>query len=162
MYQTNPNEERKNEFMKFRVETLPTYRLAYVRRVGPYGSANIEVMEKLKKWAKEKYLSAIIIAIQQDNPETTIPENCRFDACIVITEDYQMDDSICEGKLTGGKYLIYEVKHTAEDIQTAYAHIFPTLQSNGYQIDDKPILERYTEEMVNNHYCEICVPIKPL
>jgi len=148
--------------MMFKIETLPNYRLAYVRRVGQYGSANIEVMEKLKKWATEKNLSAIILAIQQDNPETTLPENCRFDACIVITEDYQMDDSICEGELAGGKYLIYEVKHTAEDIQKAYAHIFSTIQSNGYLIDNKPILERYTEDMVNNHYCEICIPVKPL
>lgn len=47
MYQTNINEEGKRESMKFKVETLPNYRIAYVRRVGSYGSANIEVMEKL-------------------------------------------------------------------------------------------------------------------
>lgn len=156
------NEERKKESMKFKVETLPNYRIAYVRRVGPYGPANIEVMEKLKKWAKDKNLlkSAILFAIPQDNPETTLPENCRFDACIVISKDYQMDDSIYEGELSGGKYLLYEVKHTAEDIQKAYADIFPSLQSNGYQIDNKPILEKYTGDMINNPYCEICVPIK--
>ncbi|MEH7239525.1 AraC family transcriptional regulator [Bacillus sp. JJ1562] len=147
--------------MKFYVERIPNYRIAYVRRVGPYGSANMEVMERLKKWAKERNLfkSAIIFAIPQDNPETTLPENCRFDACIVISQDYQTDDSICERELSGGKYLIFKVKHTAEDIQKAYAEIFPTLQNNGYQIDNKPIMERYTYEMVNNHYCEICVPV---
>ena len=147
--------------MKFKVEKIPNYRIAYVRRVGSYGSANIEVMEKLKKWAKKKNLlkSAILLAIPQDNPETTLPENCRFDACIVISEDSQMDDSICESELSGGKYLIYKVKHTAEDIEKAYAEIFPALQNNGYQIDNKPIMERYTYDMVNNHYCEICVPV---
>ncbi|NCG68295.1 DNA gyrase inhibitor [Bacillus coagulans] len=146
----------------FKVETLPNYRIAYVRRIGPYGNANFEVMEKLKKWAKERNLlkSAILFAIPQDNPETTLPENCRFDACIVISKDYQMDDSIYEGELSGGKYLLYEVKHTAEDIQKAYADIFPSLQSNGYQIDNKPILEKYTGDMINNPYCEIYVPIK--
>jgi len=150
--------------MKSKVETLPNYRIAYVRRVGPYGPANSEVMEKLKQWAKGKNLlkSAIILAIPQDNPETTLPENCRFDACIVISRDYQLDHSICESELSGGKYLIYEVKHTAEDIQKAYADIYPTLQSNGYQMDNKPILERYTGDVINNPYCEICVPVKPL
>ncbi|WP_100330429.1 AraC family transcriptional regulator [Bacillus xiapuensis] len=148
--------------MKFKVETLPNYRIAYVRRVGPYGSANFEVMEKLKKWAKNRNLlkSAILFAIPQDNPETTLPENCRFDASIVISKDYQLDDSIYEGELSSGKYLIYEVKHTAEDIQKAYADIFSSLQSNGYQIDDKPIMEKYTGDIINNPYCEICVPIK--
>lgn len=163
MYQTNINKERKKEFMKFKVKTLPNYRIAYVRRVGPYGPENIEVMEKLKEWAREKNLlkSAILLAIPQDNPETTLPENCRFDACIVISKDSQMDDSICESELSGGKYLIYEIKHTAEDIQKAYAEIFPSIQRFGYQIDNKPILERYTGDMVNNPYCEICVPVKP-
>ncbi|WP_273127113.1 AraC family transcriptional regulator [Bacillus weihaiensis] len=148
--------------MKFKVEILPNYRIAYVRRIGPYNNANFEVMEKLKKWAKERNLlkSAILFAIPQDNPETTLPENCRFDACIVISKDYKMDDSIYVGELSGGKYLIYEVKHTAEDIQKAYADIFPSIQSNGYQIDNKPILEKYTGDMINNPYCEICVPIK--
>ncbi|MGG2066827.1 AraC family transcriptional regulator [Bacillus sp. S14(2024)] len=150
--------------MNMKIETLPKYRIAYVRQVGPYGPANIQAMEKLKKWAEEKNLvkSAIILGIPQDNPETTPPENCRYDACIVIPKDYQMDDSICESELSGGKYVICRVKHTAEDIQKAWAEIFPALHSHGYQIDNKPILERYTAEMINNHYCEICVPVKPL
>ncbi len=36
--------------MKFKVETIPSYRIAYMRRVGPYGPANHTVMENLKKW----------------------------------------------------------------------------------------------------------------
>lgn len=150
--------------MNMKIETLPKYRIAYVRQVGPYGPANIQVMEKLKKWAKEKNLfkSAIILGIPQDNPETTLPENCRYDACIVIAKDYQIDDSICESELSGGKYAIFKVKHTAEDIQKAWVEIFPALHNHGYQIDNKPVLERYTDEMVNNHYCEICVPVKPV
>lgn len=66
-----------------------------------------------------------------------------------------MDDSICESELSGGEHLIYEVKHTAEDIQKAHANIFLTLQINGYKLVNRPILERYTDHMVNNHYCEI-------
>ncbi|PEB54078.1 DNA gyrase inhibitor [Bacillus pseudomycoides] len=150
--------------MNMKVETLPQYRVAYVRQVGPYGPANMQAMEKLKKWAEEKDLikSAIILGIPQDNPKTTLPENCRYDACIVISEDYQIDDSICEGELSGGKYVIFKVKHTAEATQKAWAEIFPALHNSGYQIDNKPILERYTSEMINNHYCEICVPVKVL
>ncbi|MCC3359475.1 AraC family transcriptional regulator [Bacillus sp. REN16] len=148
--------------MKFEVETLPNYRIAYVRRVGPYGPANFEVMEKLKKWAKEKNLleSATLFAIPQDNPETTLPENCRFDASIVLPDDYQVDDSVLEGELSGGKYLVYEVKHTADEIQKAYTEIFQSLQRNGYEMDNKPIMEKYIGDMINTPYCEICVPVK--
>ncbi|MBB6674993.1 AraC family transcriptional regulator [Cohnella nanjingensis] len=151
--------------MIMNVELIPEYRIAYVRQVGPYGPANAQAMEGLKKWAVEKKLlteSAILLGIPQDHPEITLPENCRYDACIVISKDFQMDDSICESELAGGKYMVCKVKHTAEEIQKAWTDIFPALQDSGYQMDDKPILERYTGEMINNDSCEICIPIKPL
>ncbi|MEK4512021.1 AraC family transcriptional regulator [Paenibacillus sp. FSL K6-2524] len=151
--------------MNINIETLPNYRIAYVRQVGPYGPANIQAMEKLKKWAKEKNLlteSTILLGIPQDNPETTLPENCRYDACIVISNDFQIDDSICESELSGGKYVIYELKHTAEEIQKAWTEIFPYLQTSGYQIDNKAIFERYIGDMIFNDYCEICIPILPV
>lgn len=149
--------------MNIKIETLPKYRIAYVRQVGPYGPANIQAMEKIKKWAEDKNLltdSAIILGIPQDNPETTLPENCRYDASIIISTDYQIDDSIRESELSGGKYVICKVKHTAEEIQKAWAEIFSALQNSGYQIDNKPILERYAGDMINNNSCEICVPVK--
>ena len=148
--------------MNCKIETLPSYRVAYFRRVGPYGSANHEVMEKLKTWAKEKKLldSATILAIPQDNPETTPLDNCRFDACIVVSEDFQLDDTILENELLGGRYLVYKVEHTAEEIQKAYTEIFSSIQSSGYQLDNKPIMERYVGDMISNPYCEICVPLK--
>jgi hypothetical protein len=42
--------------MDFKTETVPEYRIAYVRQTGPYGPANQHVMEELKLWAKEKSL----------------------------------------------------------------------------------------------------------
>lgn len=148
--------------MKFKIETFPNYRIAYMRRVGQYGPANMEVMEKLKKWAKENNLlnSAILFAIPLDNPETTPPNQCRFDACIVIPNDFQVDNSVLERELSGGEYYVYEVKHTTEEIQKAYPAIFQHLQNNNFQIDHKPIMEKYISDMISHPYCEICVPIK--
>ncbi|ALC84319.1 MULTISPECIES: AraC family transcriptional regulator [Bacillus] len=149
--------------MNIKIENLPKYRIAYVRQVGPYGPDNVQAMKKLKNWAKENNLlakTAIILGISQDNPETTSPENCRYDACIVISNDYQINDSVSESELPGGKYAIYKVKHTAEDIQKAWTEIFSELLNSGYQIDTKPIFERYIDDMVYSDYCEICVPVK--
>lgn len=151
--------------MDIKVETLPAYRIAYVRQVGPYGPGNIQAMDTLKKWARERNLlaeSSILLGIPQDNPETTLPENCRYDACIVISNDYQINNSIGENELSGGNYVTFTVKHTAEDIQRAWTEIIPSLQNGGYQIDNKPIFERYIGDMAYNDYCEICVPVKPL
>jgi len=144
------------------VEHLPTYRIAYIRQVGPYGPANAQAMEKLKVWAMERNLlttSAILFGIPQDNPATTPPENCRYDACIVISEDDEIGGSINESELAGGTYVICNIKHTAEEVQKAWAEVLPYIQSKGYQIDNKPVIERYTGEMITHHLCEICIPI---
>jgi len=154
--------------MVIKFEMMPKTRIAFVRQVGPYGPQNIQAMEALKKWAVEKNLlngSSILLGIAQDNPETTPPEDCRYDACIVISDDYRIEDTdhnIYETELDGGHYVTYKVKHTAEDIQKAWADIFPALNSSGYQIDNKPIFERYIGDMLFNHYCEICIPVKAL
>ncbi|MHA6529166.1 AraC family transcriptional regulator [Paenibacillus sp. BAC0078] len=149
--------------MNMKLETLPNYRIAYVRQVGPYGPANAQAMEKLKKWARENNLlteSAILFGIPQDNPATTPPENCRYDVCIVISKDYKVDASVGKGEFAGGNYVSFTITHTAEAIQQAWTEIFPAIQSSGYQMDTgKPIVERYYVKMINNHLCEICVPV---
>jgi DNA gyrase inhibitor len=151
--------------MNIKIETLPKYRFAYVRKIGPYGSDNLQTMQKLKKWAATKNLiskTSIILGIPHDNPETTLPENCRYDAGIVISDDYQIDDFVNESELFGGKYAVFKVKHTAEDIQKAWSKLFSELPNKGYELDERLIFERYMGEMVNDNYCEICVPIKSL
>lgn len=149
--------------MNIKVEVIPQYRIAYVRQTGPYGPANHQAMETLKKWAKERNLltaSTILLGIPQDNPATTLPEHCRFDACIVLTEDDPLDNAICEGILPRGEYMTFKVKHTAEDIEKAWSNLFPALQDSGYQMDQRPIMERYMGDMTRNEYCEICVPVR--
>ncbi|WP_127531651.1 AraC family transcriptional regulator [Paenibacillus kobensis] len=149
--------------MEFKLETLPQYRLAYVRQTGPYGPGNLQAMGKLKEWAQERQLlteSAILLGIPQDNPQTTPPENCRYDACIVIPSDLTLDQPIVgEHVFNGGNYVIYTVKHTAEDIQQAWHTIPAHLHSSGFILDNRPIVERYAGDMLLNDYCEICVPV---
>lgn len=147
--------------MEVRVGTLSNYRIAYMRQVGPYGPANIQVMQQLKAWAAERGLlteSAVLFGIPQDNPQVTHPEKCRYDACIVIAGEEQADDAVHECELAGGDYVIFKIKHTAEDVRRAWAEIFPAVHRMGFQLDDKPILEKYSGS--DNDYCEIYVPIK--
>lgn len=146
------------------IEKLPAYRIAFIRQIGPYGTNNVQTMEELKKWAKANHLfhnESIILGIAWDNPEITKPENCRYDTCIVVPDDYTIIDSnIREGGLAGGKYAVFRINHTAEAIQNAWLGIFPELSRQGYQLDlARPIIERYAVQMVQNHRCEICVPV---
>ncbi len=121
-------------------------------------------MEKLKSWALSNGLlteSAVILGIARDNPETTLPENCRYDTCIVVSQKFNIADTfIKETQLTGGTYAVFTIAHTTDAIQTAWTEIFPILSGQGYNIDiTRPILERYIPTMINRHLCEICVPV---
>lgn len=145
-----------------KIETIPTYRIAYFRRVGPYGAANYQVMQRLKEWAAaEKLLTdtSIILGISQDNVETTDAQKCRYDAALVVPEDFQNDEASV-GELRGGKYICYTVQHTAEAMKQAWADIFHELSNLGLEIDSRPTFERFNTEMLREHYCEICIPIK--
>ena len=150
--------------MNITIEKIPSYRIAYIRQTGQYGINNVQTMEKLKKWAKFNHLfndESIILGIAQDNPETTKPEKCRYDTCIVVSTAYSATDGyVREGNIDGGKYAVFIINHTADAVQKAWIDIFPELLRQGYQFDEaRPIIERYIVQMINNHYCEICVPV---
>lgn len=150
--------------MKLKIETIPAYKIAYVRQIGPYGASNIQAMEEIKNFARTNTLfneESIILGIAQDNPSTARPEDCRYDACLVMSSDYCInDDHVNSGELTGGKYAIFTIDHTAEAVQKAWSEIFSELQKKGYQLHyTKPVIERYAIKMVQNHTCEICVPV---
>ena len=151
--------------MELKIEKIPNQRIAYIRKTGEYGIDNIKTMEELKKWANDNGLfndESIILGIAQDNPKNTPPEQCRYDACIVVSSDFLISDkSVREGNIEGGKYAVFKIMHTAKEVQKAWDNIFPELMKQGYKLDNSiPILERYKSQLVNNHYCEICVPIQ--
>ncbi|MDD3223890.1 MAG: GyrI-like domain-containing protein [Clostridium sp.] len=150
--------------MNFNIEMIPSYKIAYIRRTGPYGSDNIKIMKQLKNWAREKNLfneSSIILGIAQDNPEFTEPKDCRYDTCLVVFDEFNADNKYINfGKTIGGKYCVFKISHTADAVQKAWMEIFKELPKINYEFDDKrPILERYAMKMINKRCCEICVPI---
>jgi DNA gyrase inhibitor GyrI len=121
-------------------------------------------MEQLKHWAKANNLmdsKAVIIGIAHDDPKKTPPENCRYDVCILLDdESFTADSNIQYGEIVGGKYAVFTVKHTADAVEQAWAEIFPAVSERGCILDTtRPILERYAAEKVEQHLCEICVPI---
>lgn len=150
--------------MNFSIEMIPSYKIAYIRRTGPYGSENVQIMEQLKSWAKEKNLfnkNSIILGIAQDNPQFTEPKDCRYDTCLVISDEIKIDNKYINfGRTSSGKYCVFKINHTVDAMQKAWTTIFLELSKRNYELDKRrPIIERYKAQMIDNHYCEICVPI---
>ena len=79
-----------------KIKELPEVKLIFIRRTGAYGPENQQLMETFKAWLKENDLfneATTILGIAQDNPETTVPENCRYDVGLVVSEFREFDDS---------------------------------------------------------------------
>ena len=150
--------------MKMIIEQMPLINIAFIRNIGPYGKSNYITMERIKKFAKDNNLfneDTIVLGIARDNPETTNIEKCRYDACIVVSENFKTEEQdIQKGIIEGGKYAVFIIEHTAEAVQNAWNEIFDRILSSGYKMDlSRDILERYAVKMIKNHKCEICVPI---
>ncbi|MEM7737959.1 MAG: GyrI-like domain-containing protein [Deinococcota bacterium] len=157
--------------MNVTLQTLPTYRIAYMRQIGPYGVNNAQLMQKLKTWAVTQDLldaSSIILGIAHDDPALTPADKCRYDCGIVLAADYNLDKRINETTFPGGEYAVVLLEHTAEAINTAWQQIFSTwLPDSAYQLDTRPIFERYmgasnADVTIEPATCEICVPIVKL
>lgn len=150
--------------MNITIEMIPDCTVAFIRRIGPYGADNKHTMEQLKDWARSNNLlneDAIVYGIAQDSPDTTKPERCRYDTCLVIGKEFVSEEEFIKvGNLTGGKYWIFKIEHTAEAVQAAWKVIFSKLKEHNYELDEtRPIMERYRMKMINEHFCEICVPV---
>ena len=134
----------------------------YMRRIGAYGAENYVLMERMKDWLKEHELyreDTVIYAVPLDNPEITEASKCRYDVCVA-------DDGSTIGKelgrrcLEGGRYVVLRIAHTPEAVAQAWSEGLSVVEESGYRCDfSRPIMERYQKKLVDEHYCELCVPV---
>lgn len=149
--------------MKLKIEELPESRIAYFRRVGEYGGKqNKELMKSFKKWAELNGVldHSAILGIPWDNPEIIPKEECRYDICAVINKDVHIAEPARVGKFSGGKYAVFLLDHTEDAVSEFWHNIFTEIEKNNLSIREQPIIERYTPQMIEQHLCEILVPIQ--
>ena len=151
--------------MIIKTEFMARSKIAYLRKHGPYGTSNSELMNRFKIWAqKEKLLdkNSVILGIAQDNPERTKPEECRYDVCLIINDEILINDELVkESVLEEGEYMVILIAHTPKSIKETYKNLFKIAKHEGVIIDfKKPIIERYNSKLIKNHQCEICIPIQ--
>jgi DNA gyrase inhibitor GyrI len=148
--------------MDYNIEQLPTQQIVFMRRTGAYGIENYALMATLKEWAKCNGLfeDSIIYGIAQDNASDTPPEQCRYDVCLIKSVNYTVDETVQHGEIHGGKYAVFTIPHTAEAVQDFWSSVVKILQDSNLQYDSaKPIMERYKHRLVEDGFCEFCVPI---
>lgn len=102
---------------------------------------------------------SVILGIPQDHPNRTPKEKCRYDVCAVIHQDHVPEPTRI-GTFSGGRYAVFLLDHTKEAVSGFWKTVFSEIEKNNLIVREQPIIERYTLQKVNDHLCEILVPIQ--
>jgi AraC family transcriptional regulator len=122
------------------------------------------------QWADAKGLigkDTTSLGVVRDDPFSTQPERCRYDACVVVPRSFTTTDPDYRVEtVTGGRYLRYHFVGRSTDIDTAWDRVYREwLPESGYQPDDRPSLELYRPGSILDPVeltfrCELCVPVR--
>ena len=153
------------------VGELPDFFVVLKRYIGPYGSPQITgVWHELMQWADTKGLigkDTTALGVLRDDPFSTQPERCRYDACVVVLRDFTTSDQHYRVEtVPGGRYLRYHFVGRSTDVDPAWDRVYREwLPESGYQPDDRPNLELYRPGSILDPVeltfrCELCVPLR--
>ena len=150
--------------MRGRLEILKPERIIYQTKIGPYNDFNHEAMTAIRQFANENELGdSVFYGIIHDNVAITPAEECRYDACVAIAEEFVIPESSSfqEGKVQGGKYIAVDVEDNKPAIERAWIEIFPEVMKKGYSIDmSRKIIERYSTNKQEKNCYELLIPVQ--
>jgi len=160
--------------MHVEISNIPDARVAYMRHVGPYGSAGIsQLWQRFGGWCRDQGLippPRIMYGLCLDNPGMTPADKLRYDACIEVGDDFKPQGEIGVTTLKGGRYACASFTGTAADIAGAWGRfVSDWLPGSGYAIDTSDearcAAERYgvnftMDKNTGVFHCELCLPVK--
>ena len=150
--------------MEYKIETLTAQQIVYMRQTGAYGGPeNFMLMERFKGWIAVHGLETEaarngIYGVAQDDPQTTLPQACRYDLMLVTKRNFSEDPEVCIDRLAGGRYAVFTVPHTREAVQ-AFWREFAEI-SKELPLSDLPPIERYKEAVGPDKNCEFLIPVE--
>jgi AraC family transcriptional regulator len=160
--------------MDVSIRSMESLRIAYVRHTGSYDDPTglQEAWGKIMGWSAQKKIlkrradeGPLTIGISLDDPITTPPERCRYDACVVVDPHVQAEGDVRVRETRPGLYAVCVHRGSYSNLGTTYRRIleewFPT---SGYTLVEGGCLEIYLnspwevpeEELLT----EICVPVR--
>ena len=156
--------------MDVEVRTLPEVRVAYMRYVGSYGSAEIAVMwQRFAVWCADYGLMSPrrrMYGVSQDDPQVTPPGKQRYDACIEVGADFVPVDDVGAQTIAGGRYACADFVGTPSDVHGAWMRLVTEwLPASRYQGDTRPAFETYdtdftVDEETGAFACLLCLPVR--
>lgn len=160
--------------MHVEIKTLHDARVAYMRHVGPYGSAGISQMwQRFAMWCRDQGLippPRLMYGVCMDNPGVTPADKLRYDACIEIADDFKPQGEVGVATLKGGRYACATFAGTAAQISTAWGRFLSDwLPGSGYAVDTSDDARRAVElygmdfkmdKDTGVFNCLLCLPVR--
>lgn len=152
--------------MKYEIKELPEVRVAYLRYKGPFGAGIGEFWKEVfTPWQKAYGLvGKVTYGVAQDDPSTTPASECRYDACVEVSADYEAKPPAQLGSIPAGRYAVAQFKGTADQVSEAWGEFFGQLQAEG-KAAEGVCFERYPADYAMDpdtgvFTSELCIPVK--
>ncbi|CAN7704160.1 GyrI-like domain-containing protein [Pseudoduganella sp. LjRoot289] len=154
--------------MEVNVIDIPPTKVAYLRYTGPFGPAIGDFWRDVfNPWQQAHGLDGrTTYGVAQDDPGTTPPERCRYDACVEVDEGYVAEAPAATDVLPGGRYAATRYRGNGSDIGAAWGAFYSqALPASGLQVAAGPCFERYAADyaadpVTGTFECDLCAPIR--
>lgn len=153
--------------MKVRVVDIEPVRVAFLRHTGPFGAALGEFWrDVVAPWMQENGLTGrVTYGVAMDDPGTTPPEKCRYDACVEIGHDDPAPPPAALATIPGGRYAVVDYYGPSAGIGDAWHDFYAqALQAAGLKDRPGPCFERYAvdfraDPQTGEFACELFIPV---
>lgn len=153
--------------MKIQIAERQPAKVAFLRYTGPLGEPLGKFWRAtVTPWlADHGLLDCPRYGLALDNPMTTSPEKCRYDACVELPQGLTLPDSE-QTTIAGGRYAVTHFKGTSAGIAAAWgAFIAATLADPANRLDlQRHPYEHYPrgasyDTKTGTFSCELCLPL---
>lgn len=158
--------------LKVELRKIPTTRVAYMRRVGPYGDPGIgRLWERFMRWAAHNNLfdgKRQFIGVGHDSAYIAKPDKCRYDTCVAVDAGFTPHHDVGVQEIRGGLHACTRYVGAADGIYEAWLDLYGRwLPDSGYQPDDRPCIELYgtdfeVDPATGSFSCDLCLPVRPM
>jgi len=152
------------------VRDVSAFRVVYRRHFGSYHNPGLEAaFDDLVRWARPRGLDVVerCIGIPWDDADVTAEDKCRFDACLIVPDDFLPERGINWQTIPAGRYAVYTCEVVHHDFDAPWTALMRDwLPHSGYQPADGPRFERYrtdgSDDAEGRWRIDVCLPVVPL
>lgn len=152
LYVGPPREDWPRKFEEIdnrvRIKSILQFELYYLTSPGGYEFSSIvrtwkELVERVED-ANIALDDCKKFAISHDHPALTPSMHCRYDACIALPKNRDVDLSLAKVTIPSGRYAIFPVEGPEESILDQYLEFYTVwMPQSGYEPDNFPVLDHY-------------------